>query len=140
MIELSEAWLLRLIGANTKSDVWAAVTACLAKIFEVESAQLLSHNSAFRPWIDIPLCGFAKELASASVGLFTTQITIDPNWQSMVVIGLPLGKSIGGRAITRCTLNKTRFTADMGVFYLRQIAELAASDLDRIQAYKNLVD
>jgi uncharacterized protein YigA (DUF484 family) len=32
--------------------------------------------------------------------------------------------------------DETRFTADMGAFYLRQIAELTAAALDRIQAYE----
>ncbi|HAT39586.1 MAG TPA: DUF484 domain-containing protein, partial [Polynucleobacter sp.] len=31
---------------------------------------------------------------------------------------------------------ESRFTADMGAFYLRQIAELTAAALDRIQAYE----
>jgi uncharacterized protein YigA (DUF484 family) len=134
------AWLLRLMAANTKADVESAVTVGLAEVFEVESAQLLSPNTAFGPWIDTPLCGSAKELASASVDLLATQITIDLEWQSMVAIGLPLGKSIGTTQAPAVLLlgskDETRFTADMGAFYLRQIAELTAAALDRIQAYE----
>jgi uncharacterized protein YigA (DUF484 family) len=33
--------------------------------------------------------------------------------------------------------DESRFTADMGAFYLRQIAELIAAALDRIQAYES---
>ena len=134
------SWLLRLMGANSKADVESAVTAGLAKVFEVESAQLLSPNAAFGPWIDTPLCGSAKELASASVDLLATQVTIDSEWQSMVAIGLPLGKSIGTvqspAVLLLASKDETRFTADMGAFYLRQIAELTAAALDRIQAYE----
>jgi uncharacterized protein YigA (DUF484 family) len=134
------AWLLRLMAANTKADVESAVTAGLAEVFEVESAQLLSPNTAFGPWIDTPLCGSAKELASASVDLLATQITIDLGWQSMVAIGLPLGKSIrttqAPAVLLLASKDETRFTADMGAFYLRQIAELTAAALDRIQAYE----
>ena len=134
------SWLLRLMGANSKADVESAVTAGLAEVFEVESAQLLSPNAAFGPWIDTPLCGSAKELASASVDLLATQVTIDSEWQSMVAIGLPLGKSIGTvqspAVLLLASKDETRFTADMGAFYLRQIAELTAAALDRIQAYE----
>ncbi|OYW80386.1 MAG: hypothetical protein B7Z19_03065, partial [Polynucleobacter sp. 32-46-5] len=134
------AWLLRLMQANNKADVEAAVTQGLAEVFEVESAQLLSPSPAFGPWVDTPLCGSAKELASASVDLLATQVTINPDWQSMVAIGIPLGKSTGvpqsPAVLLLASKDETRFTADMGAFYLRQIAELTAAALDRIQAYE----
>ena len=134
------AWLLRLMKANNKADVEGAITSGLAEVFEVESAQLLAPNSAFGPWIDTPLCGSAKELAAARVDLLASQTTMDPGWQSMVAIGLPLGKSIGvaqsPAVLLLASKDETRFTADMGAFYLRQIAELTASALDRIQAYE----
>ena len=134
------AWLLRLMGANTKVDVESAVTMGLAEVFEVESAQILSPNSAFGPWIDTPLCGSTKELATASVDLLETQVRIDPEWQSLVAIGLPIGKSLGvvqsPAALLLVSKDEARFTADMGAFYLRQIAELTAVALDRIQAYE----
>lgn len=134
------AWLLRLMAANIKTDVDSAITAGLAEVFEVESAQLLLPNTAFGPWIDTPLCGSVKELASASVDLLATQVTIDPEWQSMVAIGLPLGKSVcaaqSPAVLLLASKDETRFTADMGAFYLRQIAELTAAALDRIQAYE----
>jgi uncharacterized protein YigA (DUF484 family) len=134
------AWLLRLMRANSKADVESAVTTGLAEVFEVEVSVLLSPNTAFGPWIDTPLCGSAKELASASVDLLATQVTIDPEWQSMVAIGLPLGKSIGvaqsPAVLLLASKDESRFTADMGAFYLRQIAELTAAALDRTQAYE----
>ncbi|HQR84252.1 MAG TPA: DUF484 family protein [Polynucleobacter sp.] len=134
------AWLLRLMQANNKADVEAAVTQGLAEVFEVESAQLLSPSPAFGPWVDTPLCGSAKELASASVDLLATQVAINPDWQSMVAIGIPLGKSTGvpqsPAVLLLASKDETRFTADMGAFYLRQIAELTAAALDRIQAYE----
>jgi uncharacterized protein YigA (DUF484 family) len=134
------AWLLQLMRANTKVDVESAVTTGLAEVFEVESAQLLSPNSTFGPWVDTPLCGSTKELAAASVDLLASQVRIDPEWQSMVAIGLPIGKSVGvvqsPAVLLLASKDESRFTADMGAFYLRQIAELTAAALDRIQAYE----
>ena len=56
----------------------------------------------------------------------------------MVAIGLPLGKTIGVDQVPAVLLlaskDETRFTSDMGAFYLRQIAQLAAAALDRIQS------
>ena len=130
--------------ANNKADVEDAITSGLADVFEVESAQLLSPNAAFGPWVDTPLCGSAKELAAASVDLLATQTMIDPNWQSMVAIGLPLGKAAATpqspAVLLLASSDATRFTADMGAFYLRQIAELTAAALDRIQAYESPTD
>jgi uncharacterized protein YigA (DUF484 family) len=139
------AWLLRLMSANTKADVEAAVTTGLAEVFEVDAAHILPPNNAFGPWIDTPLCGSARELAAASVDLLATAIKIDTEWQSMVAVGLPLGKS--GKAAKQApavlllaSKDESRFTADMGAFYLRQIAELTAAALDRVQAYEAAVD
>ena len=138
------AWLLRLMRADNRADVEAAVTHGLAEVFEVDAAQILAPNNAFGPWIDTPLCGSAKELAAASVDLLATQATIDPEWQSMVAIGLPLRK--GGASnqapavLLLASKDESRFTADMGAFYLRQIAELTAAALDRVQAYEVTVD
>jgi uncharacterized protein YigA (DUF484 family) len=134
------AWLLRLMQANTKVDVESAITNGLAEVFEVAAAQLLAPNSAFSPWIDTPLCGPTQELSPASLDLLATQSTLDPEWQSLVALGLPLGKSLGQARSPALLLlasqDVTRFTADMGAFYLRQIAELTAAALDRIQAYE----
>jgi uncharacterized protein YigA (DUF484 family) len=134
------AWLLRLMKANNKEYVENAITSGLAEVFEVESAQLLSPNSAFGPWVDTPLCGSSKELAPASIDLLASQTTFSADWQSMVAIGLPLGKSIGGTqspaVLLLASKDETRFTADMGAFYLRQIAELTAAALDRVRAYE----
>jgi uncharacterized protein YigA (DUF484 family) len=51
-----------------------------------------------------------------------------------------VGKSIGvtqsPAVLLLASKDETRFTADMGAFYLRQIAELTAAALDRIQAYE----
>jgi len=138
------AWLMRLMKANNKSDVEEAIAAGLAEVFEVDAALLLAPNPAFGPWIDTPLCGSAKELAAASVDLLASQTKIEPEWQSMVAIGLPLGKSIGinqsPAVLLLASKDETRFTADMGAFYLRQIAELSAAALDRIQAYEATAD
>ncbi len=134
------AWLWLLMKANNKADVDVAITSGLAVVFEVEAAQLLPPNSAYGPWVDIPLCGSIKELAKASIDLLASQTNINPGWQSLVAIGLPLGKSIGVNqspaVLLLASKDETRFTAGMGAFYLRQIAELAAAALDRIKAYE----
>jgi len=138
------AWLLRLMRANHKAEVESAVTSGLAEVFEVDAAQILAPNPAFGPWVDTPLCGSAKELAAASVNLLATQATIEPTWQSMVAIGLPIGKGSADAqapaALLLASKDESRFTADMGAFYLRQIAELTAAALDRVQAYEATAD
>jgi uncharacterized protein YigA (DUF484 family) len=74
------------------------------------------------------------------VDLLASQVRIDPEWQSMVAIGLPIGKSVGvvqsPAVLLLASKDESRFTADMGAFYLRQIAELTDAALDRIQAYE----
>ena len=138
------AWLLQLMKANNQEEVQSAVTIGLAEVFEVDVAQILAPNAAFGPWVETPVCGSAKELAAASVDVLATQVSIDPGWQSLVAIGLPLGTSIGKArspaVLLLASADATRFTADMGAFYLRQIAELTAAALDRIQAYESPAD
>ena len=62
----------------------------------------------------------------------------------MAAIGLPLGKSVGieqsPAVLLLASKDESRFTADMGAFYLRQIAELTAAAMDRIQAYEATAD
>ena len=132
------AWLLRLMRANTKADIESAVTLGLAEVFEVEGAKILPPNPAFSSWIDTPLCGAIQELPDASINLLVNQTQLDSDWQSLVAIGLPLGKTIGvdqaPAVLLLASKDVTRFTSDMGAFYLRQIAELAAAALDRIQS------
>ena len=57
---------------------------------------------------------------------------------------MPIGKSLGVNqspaVLMLASKDETRFTADMGAFYLRQIAELTAAALDRIQAYEVKAD
>lgn len=87
------------------------------------------------------MCGSAKELAAASVDLLATQTAIDPAWQSMVAIGLPIAKGASTpqspAVLLLASKDETRFTADMGAFYLKQIAELTAAALDRVKAYED---
>uniref|UniRef100_UPI00404787C8 DUF484 family protein n=1 Tax=Polynucleobacter sp. TaxID=2029855 RepID=UPI00404787C8 len=132
------AWLLRLMRANKKADIESAVTIGLAEVFEVEGAKLLAANPAFSAWVDAPLCGAIKDLPDSGISLLVHQTQMDPDWKSMVAIGLPLGKTIGvdqaPAALLLASKDETRFTSDMGAFYLRQIAQLAAAALDRIQS------
>lgn len=132
------AWLMRLMRANTKADVESAVTVGLAEVFEVEGAKILVANPAFSAWVETPLCGAIKDLPDSGIGLLVHQTQLDPDWKSMVAIGLPLGKTIGvdqaPAVLLLASKDEARFTSDMGAFYLRQIAQLAAAALDRIQS------
>lgn len=129
------AWLLMLMKASNHAEVEAAVTAGLATVFEVDCVHILSPNPAFDPWIEKPLCGAFSELSAQSVELLASEITIQPNWQSVVVVGLPL-QNHPPAALLLASHDATRFTSDMGAFYLRQIAELTGAAMDRVGAYE----
>lgn len=129
------AWLLMLMRASSHAEVEAAVTAGLASVFEVDAAHILSPNTEFFAWVEQPMCGAATELPAASMDLLAQQIAIHADWQSMVAIGLPL-KNHAPALLLLASRDPTRFTADMGAFYLRQIAELTAAALDRVGAYE----
>lgn len=82
------------------------------------------------------MCGSAKELPAVSIDLLATQTAIDDQWQSLVAIGLPLSSQSAPAVLLLASKDASRFTADMGAFYLRQIAELTAAALDRVRAYE----
>ena len=130
------AWLLLLMRASTRFEVETAVTSGLAEVFEVDAAMVLPPQPFFSPWLESPLCGSAKELPAASIDLLATQIAIDDQWQSLVAIGLPLSSAAAPAVLLLASKDANRFTADMGAFYLRQIAELTAAALDRVRAYE----
>ncbi|MBJ7503740.1 MAG: DUF484 family protein, partial [Polynucleobacter sp.] len=109
----------------------------LAEVFEVDAALVLPPQPFFAPWLEKPLCGSAKELPAVSIDLLATQTIIDDQWQSLVAIGLPLISQPAPAVLLMASKDATRFTADMGAFYLRQIAELTAAALDRVCAYES---
>ena len=129
------AWLMMLMKASDHTEVEAAVTTGLAEVFEVDAAHVLSPNPEFAPWLEKPLCGSLAELPAASIDLLAQRIPVQLNWQSMVAIGLPL-KNHAPAVLLLVSKDPTRFTADMGAFYLRQIAQLTAAAFDRVGAYE----
>ena len=132
------AWLLRLMRASNVVDVKAAITNGLAEVFEVNSAQILLPNTLFAQWVEKPLCGSIKELSDENIKILAAQTDLHPDWQSLVVVGIPLKKKQDAppTALLLASDDVTRFTSEMGAFYLRQIAELAAAALDRVGAYE----
>ncbi|MCX7244265.1 MAG: DUF484 family protein [Burkholderiales bacterium] len=130
-------WLLLLMRAGTRLEVETAVRTGLAEVFEVDAALVLPPQPFFAPWLEKPLCGSAKELPAVSIDLLATQTVIDDQWQSLVAIGLPLISQPAPAVLLMASKDATRFTADMGAFYLRQIAELTAAALDRVCAYES---
>lgn len=129
------AWLLMLMKASNHADVELAVTAGLAHVFEVDGARVLSPNAAYAPWVAKPLCGPISELPQATIDLLSQPTQFDTAWQSMVAIGLPL-QNHPPAVLLLASYDPTRFTVDMGAFYLQQIAQLTAAALDRVGAYE----
>ena len=129
------AWLMMLMKASNQTDVELAVTAGLAEVFEVDAVRILSPNTVYAPWVAKPLCGPLTELTESSIDLLSHSVQLDAAWQSMVAIGLPL-QSHPPAVLMLASHDATRFTVDMGAFYLLQIAQLTAAALDRVGAYE----
>jgi uncharacterized protein YigA (DUF484 family) len=129
------AWLLMLMRASDHAEVESAVTVGLAEVFEVDAAYTLGPNAAFAVWVNKPACGPLAELPQETIDLISQHTSCDPEWKSIVAIGLPL-KNHAPAVLLLASKDATRFTADMGAFYLRQIAQLTAAALDRVGAYE----
>ena len=129
------AWLLMLMKASNQADVEHAVTAGLAEGFEVDAVRILSPNSAYAPWVARPLCGPLAGLPQADIDLLSQSVPLDAAWQSIAAIGLPL-QSHPPAVLLLVSHDATRFTLDMGTFYLQQIAQLTSAALDRVGAYE----
>ena len=130
------AWLLMLMRASDHAEVESAVTVGLAAVFEVDAAHTLGPNAAFAPWVEKPVCGPLGELPQETIDLISQHTPCDPDWKSIVAIGLPLKNHVPA-ALLLASKDATRFTSDMGAFYLRQIAQLTAAALDRVGAYES---
>ena len=129
------AWLLMLMRASNHTEVEFAVTVGLAEVFEVGAAHTLGPNAAFAAWVEKPACGPLAELPQETIDLISQHTPCDPDWKSIVAIGLPL-KNHAPAVLLLASKDAMRFTADMGAFYLRQIAQLTAAALDRVEAYE----
>jgi len=95
----------------------------------------LRSIEAYAPWVAKPLCGPLAELPQSSIDLLSQSVPLDAAWQSMVAIGLPL-ENHPPAVLLLASHDATRFTVDMGAFYLQQIAQLTAAALDRVGAYE----
>lgn len=124
------AWLQKLIEAQDTQQVNSAIESGLSSIFEVEVCKVLPMDSAFEALFERPICQpyatcpdeWKEKLALLQIG---------DDWQSLAILAMPLEQNcfVGLALLSK---DGERFTEDMGVFYLRQIAGLAAAALRRV--------
>lgn len=111
------AWLKSLLLAKTEAEVREAITGGLGAIFTVELVKLVDGKK-------LPnFCGPVAQADDAFKAL------VEDASQSLVVVNLP---NIDAQLLLASTALE-KFTADMGRFYLDQIAELAAASMIRVQ-------
>ncbi len=124
------AWLQKLIEARDTNEVNSAIESGLSTVFEVELCKVLPTDSAFEALLERPICqAFAKCPDVFKEKLAYLQANGD--WQSIAILAIPLAQNhFAGLALL--SKDGERFTEDMGVFYLRQIAGLAAAALRRV--------
>lgn len=107
-------WLSNLLSAKSEADVRAAISAGLAKIFDIEQVTLLEdeHDN---------FCGSVEQTSDA------IKAHLNEGIKSLAVINLaPLKVQI-----LLASRNVEKFTSDMGRVYLDQIGELALAALTR---------
>ena len=107
-------WLSNLLSAKSEADVRAAISAGLAKIFDIEQVELLDgeHDN---------FCGSVEEAGDA------IKAHLNEGIKSLAVVNLaPLKVQI-----LLASRNVEKFTSDMGRVYLDQIGELALAALTR---------
>jgi uncharacterized protein YigA (DUF484 family) len=124
------AWLQKLIEAQDVQQVNSAIESGLSSVFEVEVCKVLPIDSAFEGLLERPICQtFAKCPDVFKEKLVHLQGNDD--WQSVAILAIPLEQNrFAGLALL--SKDGERFTEDMGVFYLKQIAGLAAAALRRV--------
>ena len=107
-------WLANLLSAKSETDVRAAITSGLAKIFDIEQVELIDgENDNF--------CGSAEQAGDAIKAHLNEEI------KSLALVNLsPLKVQI-----LLASRNVEKFTSDMGRVYLDQIGELAMAALTR---------
>jgi uncharacterized protein len=107
-------WLSNLLSAKSEADVRAAISAGLAKIFDIEQVELLDgeHDN---------FCGSENQASDA------VKAHLNEEMKSLAVVNLsPLKVQI-----LLASRNVEKFTSDMGRVYLDQIGELALAALTR---------
>ncbi len=125
------AWLQQLIEAQEALAVSSAIESGLSTIFEVETCFLLSKDPIFQTLFDQPICQAYSDCPSTLKQKIRQAQFDDDSWQSIAILALPLeGDQYAGLVLASSDPN--RFTRDMGAFYLKQIAGLAAAALKRV--------
>lgn len=124
-------WLGQLIEAQEPAAVSSAIEFGLSTIFEVETCALLPVDPFFRALHDQPICQ-AYHACPPEVKEKIVQSQLhDEAWQSIAILALPLGDDRYA-GLVLASSDAERFTTDMGAFYLKQIAGLAAAALKRV--------
>jgi uncharacterized protein YigA (DUF484 family) len=124
------AWLQKLIEAKDINEVNSALESGLSSVFEVEVCKVLPVDPIFEKLLDRPICqAFANcpDLFKEKLGHLQT----NNEWKSLAILAIPLDQSRFA-GLVLLSKDRERFTEDMGVFYLRQIAGLAAAALRRV--------
>lgn len=107
-------WLSNLLSAKSEADVRAAISAGLAKIFDIEQVELLEGDH-------VNFCGPVEQCGNA------LKTHLNEKIKSLAVVNLsPLKVQI-----LLASHNIEKFTSDMGRVYLDQIGELALAALTR---------
>ncbi len=124
------AWLQKLIEAQDTQQVNSAIESGLSSVFEVEVCRVLPIDSVFEALLDRPICqSFANcpDIFKEKLVHFQT----NDDWQSVAILAMPVKQNqFAGLALL--SKDGERFTEDMGVFYLKQIAGLASAALRRV--------
>jgi uncharacterized protein YigA (DUF484 family) len=107
-------WLSNLLSAKSEADVRAAISAGLAKIFDIEQVELIDGDHA-------NFCGSLDQSSDA------IKVYLKGNIQSLAVINLASLQV----QILLASQSVEKFTSDMGRVYLDQIGELALAALTR---------
>lgn len=125
------AWLQQLIEAQEAIKVQSAIESGLSTIFEVESCILLSRDPIFKSLSDQPVCQAYADCPATLKERIRQARFNDESWQSIAILALPLGDDQYA-GLVLASSDPNRFTKDMGAFYLKQIAGLAAAALKRV--------
>jgi uncharacterized protein YigA (DUF484 family) len=129
--EAMVAWLEQLMQAENADAVSTAIETGLSSIFEVEVCKLIGVDSLFTPLHDKPICQAYADCPSEFKQKILQVQRDDSAWQSLAILAVPLAQDRFA-GLVLASKNEERFTADMGFFYLKQIAGLAAAALKRV--------
>ncbi len=129
--ELMVTWLRNLIEANNPKAVSEAIEVGLSSIFEVEVCVVLEADPIFDALHSKPICMAYEHFPTDLKDRITKAKLDDSSWKSCAILALPLAEDRFAGLLIAST-DQERFSADMGAFYLKQIAGLAAAALRRV--------